>query len=61
MTELLSDTARETMLEPLKETGWTMVEGRDRDWEEAMAAAVVMVDHVVAAIVFADKADSSSH
>lgn len=29
MTELLSDTARETMLEPLFDTGWAMVEGRD--------------------------------
>ncbi len=29
MTEKLSDTARKTMLEPLKETGWSMVEGRD--------------------------------
>ncbi len=29
MTELLSDTARETMLEPLMKTGWAMVEGRD--------------------------------
>ena len=29
MTELLSDTARETMLAPLFGTGWAMVEGRD--------------------------------
>jgi len=29
MTELLSDTARKTMLEPLYETGWVMVAGRD--------------------------------
>jgi len=29
MTELLSDTARKTMLEPLYETGWAMVAGRD--------------------------------
>ena len=29
MIELLSDTARETMLEPLFQTGWEMVEGRD--------------------------------
>ena len=29
MTELLSETGRETMLAPLFEAGWTMVEGRD--------------------------------
>ncbi|KMK65335.1 4a-hydroxytetrahydrobiopterin dehydratase [Puniceibacterium sp. IMCC21224] len=29
MIELLSDTARKTMLEPLFETGWAMVDGRD--------------------------------
>ena len=29
MTEKLSDTARKTTLEPLMETGWEMVEGRD--------------------------------
>ena len=29
MSELLSDTARKTVLEPLFETGWEMVEGRD--------------------------------
>ena len=29
MTELLSETGRETMLTPLFESGWTMVEGRD--------------------------------
>ncbi|WP_136440062.1 4a-hydroxytetrahydrobiopterin dehydratase [Pacificoceanicola onchidii] len=29
MTELLSDTARKTMLEPLFESGWAMVDGRD--------------------------------
>jgi len=29
MTEKLSDTARETVLEPLFETGWEMVDGRD--------------------------------
>jgi 4a-hydroxytetrahydrobiopterin dehydratase len=29
MTERLSDTGRKTMLEPLFETGWSMVEGRD--------------------------------
>ncbi|MFW2541126.1 4a-hydroxytetrahydrobiopterin dehydratase [Primorskyibacter sp. 2E107] len=29
MTEKLSDTARKTVLEPLLETGWSMVEGRD--------------------------------
>ncbi len=29
MTERLSDTARKTMLEPLLQDGWTMVEGRD--------------------------------
>ena len=29
MSERLSDTARKTTLEPLLETGWTMVEGRD--------------------------------
>ncbi len=29
MTEKLSDTARTTVLEPLFETGWSMVEGRD--------------------------------
>jgi 4a-hydroxytetrahydrobiopterin dehydratase len=29
MTEKLSDTARKTTLEPLMETGWAMVEGRD--------------------------------
>ncbi|MBW4982613.1 4a-hydroxytetrahydrobiopterin dehydratase [Mameliella sp. CS4] len=29
MTEKLSDTARKTVLEPLLETGWEMVEGRD--------------------------------
>ncbi|MFP4044639.1 MAG: 4a-hydroxytetrahydrobiopterin dehydratase [Rhodosalinus sp.] len=29
MTELLSDTGRETMLAPLFESGWKMVEGRD--------------------------------
>lgn len=29
MTERLSDTGRKTMLEPLFDTGWSMVEGRD--------------------------------
>ena len=29
MTEKLSDTARETVLAPLLDNGWTMVEGRD--------------------------------
>jgi 4a-hydroxytetrahydrobiopterin dehydratase len=29
MTERLSDTGRKTMLEPLFETGWQMVDGRD--------------------------------
>lgn len=29
MTEKLSETARETTLEPLLEDGWAMVEGRD--------------------------------
>ena len=29
MTEKLSDTARETVLNPLLENGWMMVEGRD--------------------------------
>ncbi|MGY9045499.1 pterin-4-alpha-carbinolamine dehydratase [Puniceibacterium antarcticum] len=29
MTELLSDTARETVLQPLFDSGWAMVEGRD--------------------------------
>ncbi len=29
MNELLSDTARETLLQPLLENGWAMVEGRD--------------------------------
>ncbi len=29
MTEKLSDTARATMLAPLLESGWAMVEGRD--------------------------------
>ncbi|WP_272009624.1 4a-hydroxytetrahydrobiopterin dehydratase [Roseovarius sp. ZX-A-9] len=29
MTEILSDTARATMLAPLLEGGWEMVEGRD--------------------------------
>jgi 4a-hydroxytetrahydrobiopterin dehydratase len=29
MTEKLSDTARETVLNPLLENGWKMVEGRD--------------------------------
>ncbi|MBR9652918.1 4a-hydroxytetrahydrobiopterin dehydratase [Thalassovita aquimarina] len=29
MTELLSDTGRKTMLEPLFKSGWEMVEGRD--------------------------------
>ncbi|MBY6002955.1 4a-hydroxytetrahydrobiopterin dehydratase [Salipiger bermudensis] len=29
MTEKLSDTARDTMLAPLFEAGWEMVEGRD--------------------------------
>ncbi|MGP6087062.1 4a-hydroxytetrahydrobiopterin dehydratase [Antarctobacter jejuensis] len=29
MTEKLSDTARKTVLEPLLNSGWTMVEGRD--------------------------------
>ncbi|SLN54222.1 Putative pterin-4-alpha-carbinolamine dehydratase [Roseovarius albus] len=29
MTEKLSDTARKTMLTPLQETGWAMVDGRD--------------------------------
>lgn len=29
MTEVLSDTGRKTMLEPLFATGWTLVDGRD--------------------------------
>ena len=29
MTELLSDTARKTMLQPLLEAGWALEEGRD--------------------------------
>ncbi|KAA0912899.1 4a-hydroxytetrahydrobiopterin dehydratase [Aquicoccus porphyridii] len=29
MNELLSDTARESLLKPLFDSGWTMVEGRD--------------------------------
>jgi len=29
LNELLSDTARESLLKPLFATGWTMVEGRD--------------------------------
>ncbi len=29
MTEKLSDTARETLLQPLLDNGWEMVEGRD--------------------------------
>lgn len=29
MTEILSDTGRKTMLEPLLANGWAMVEGRD--------------------------------
>lgn len=29
MTELLSDTGRQTMLEPLLDSGWQMVAGRD--------------------------------
>jgi 4a-hydroxytetrahydrobiopterin dehydratase len=29
MTEKLSETARETVLTPLLESGWSMVEGRD--------------------------------
>ncbi|QYX56601.1 4a-hydroxytetrahydrobiopterin dehydratase [Roseovarius sp. SCSIO 43702] len=29
MTEKLSDTARKTMLTPLTDNGWSMVEGRD--------------------------------
>lgn len=29
MTEKLSETARKTVLEPLFNSGWTMVEGRD--------------------------------
>lgn len=29
MTEVLSDEARKLLLDPLTETGWTMVEGRD--------------------------------
>ncbi len=29
MTERLSDTARKTVLQPLLESGWTMVDGRD--------------------------------
>jgi len=29
MTERLSDTGRKTMLEPLFDTGWSMVDGRD--------------------------------
>ncbi|WP_146588461.1 4a-hydroxytetrahydrobiopterin dehydratase [Puniceibacterium confluentis] len=29
MTELLSDTARETILQPLFDCGWKMVDGRD--------------------------------
>ncbi|WP_306113289.1 MULTISPECIES: 4a-hydroxytetrahydrobiopterin dehydratase [unclassified Roseovarius] len=29
MTERLSDTARKTTLEPLLETGWALVDGRD--------------------------------
>jgi 4a-hydroxytetrahydrobiopterin dehydratase len=45
MTERLSDTGRKTMLEPLFETGWSMVEGRDaitktfqfKDFTEAFA------------------------
>ncbi|WP_137702676.1 4a-hydroxytetrahydrobiopterin dehydratase [Marimonas lutisalis] len=45
MSELLSDTARENLLEPLFKTGWTMVEGRDaiekeftfKDFTEAFA------------------------
>ncbi|WP_305969214.1 MULTISPECIES: 4a-hydroxytetrahydrobiopterin dehydratase [unclassified Mameliella] len=45
MTEKLSDTARKTVLEPLLEAGWEMVEGRDaitktyqfKDFTEAFA------------------------
>ncbi|BBU54527.1 MULTISPECIES: 4a-hydroxytetrahydrobiopterin dehydratase [Mameliella] len=45
MTEKLSDTARKTVLEPLLESGWEMVEGRDaiaktyqfKDFTEAFA------------------------
>ncbi|SNR49154.1 4a-hydroxytetrahydrobiopterin dehydratase [Puniceibacterium sediminis] len=29
MTELLSDTARDTVLQPLLDSGWAMVDGRD--------------------------------
>ncbi len=29
MTEILSDTARTTMIDPLLKDGWAMVEGRD--------------------------------
>ena len=45
MTEKLSETARKTVLEPLLNSGWTMVEGRDaicktfefKDFTEAFA------------------------
>ncbi|MGH1412084.1 MAG: 4a-hydroxytetrahydrobiopterin dehydratase [Pelagimonas sp.] len=45
MTELLSDTARKTVLAPLLDTGWSMVDGRDaihkrfsfKDFTEAFA------------------------
>lgn len=43
MTELLSDTARETVLAPLLGTGWEMAEGRD-----AIVKTYVFADFIAA-------------
>jgi len=58
MTEKLSDTARKTTLEPLMETGWEMVEGRDAITKSyKFADFVEAVGFMTRAALWAEKFD----
>ncbi len=59
MTEKLSDTARKTTLEPLMETGWAMVEGRDAITKTyKFADFVEAVGFMTRAALWAEKFDN---
>lgn len=56
MTEILSDTARDTMLTPLFETGWRMVEGRDAICKDfAFATFIQAFSWMTAVAIYAEK------
>ena len=56
MTERLSDTARKTTLEPLLETGWALVEGRDAiEKEFKFKDFVDAVGFIARAAIWAEK------